>query len=151
MENASKALIMAAEILIGVILLTLMVFLFRAMANFSDTVNSNIATKNINEFNIGFEQYRVKPGLMVQDIISMGNLAKQYNEQMESIPIEVIAYGVEAKYRNVHKLTDELSYEFIRNYSNNLQTNDIIYFECQKMEYDEETGRINRIEVKKIE
>lgn len=155
MENTSKALIIAAEILIGVLLLTLMVFTFRALDNFSDAVDSNIETKNIGEFNARFEKYRGKNDLTAQDVITIGNLAKQYNieVQEEQLLVNVTVLGVESKYAKPHKLTDELAYEFIKKYSNEANTNQIIRFECKKenMEYNKTTGKINQIVLKKLE
>lgn len=145
MENASKALIIAAEVLIGVLLLTLMVFLFHSMGTFSDTVDKNIETKNINEFNVKFENYCKKNILTAQDVITIGNLAKRYNEQSENIQVTVLVAGVESKYNRIYNLTDELSYEFIKQYSN--ENNAI--FECQSIHYNETTGKIDKIQLKK--
>lgn len=150
MENASKALIYAGEILVGVLLLTLMVFLFQSLGTFSDTVDKNIETKNINEFNAPLEKYRGRTDITAHDIITMGNYARQYNEKMQSERLKVIVQGVESKFINAHKLDEEKKqqYEFIEKYSNNKQTEGIIYFECTQMTYDEETGRINEIRLK---
>ena len=154
-ENTSKALIIVAEILIGVVLLTLMVFTFRALGSFSDAVDYNIQTKNINEFNIRFEKYRGRNDLTAQDIITIGNLAKQYNMgfEEENLPITINVLGVESKYAKPHKITNELTYEFIKKYSNEIGTNEMIRFECKKedMDYDKITGKINKIVLKKLE
>lgn len=153
MENASKALIIAAEVLIGVLLLTLMVFLFNAVGNFSDTVDKNIETKNVNEFNAPLEKYRERTDITAHDIITMGNYAKQYNENMQSVRLKVIVEGVESKFVNAHQLDEDKNeqYEFIEKYSNNKQTNEIIYFKCTQMTYNEETGIINMIKLKILE
>ena len=134
MENASKALIIAAEILIGVLLLTLMVFMFHAMGTFSKTVD-----------------------ITVQDIVSMGNLAKQYNEKMGNEQLQIMVTGVSAKYRYVHKLNDEQTYDFIKDYSTvtrnegGQRIDEVLHFECTEMTYDNETGKINRIVLKNLE
>ena len=157
MENASKALVIAAEILIGILLLTLMVFMFRAMGTFSKTVDENIETKNVFEFNVNFEKYRGKIDITVQDIVSMGNLAKQYNEQIEQEQLQIIVTGVSAKYRYVHKLSDEQTYQFIQEYATIARTiggkrvEEVLHFECTEMTYNNETGKINRIVLKNLE
>lgn len=157
MENASKALIIAAEILIGVLLLTLMVFMFHAMGTFSKTVDDNIETKNVSEFNINFEKYRGKSDITVQDIVSMGNLAKQYNEKMGNEQLQIMVTGVSAKYRYVHKLNDEQTYDFIKDYSTvtrnegGQRIDEVLHFECTEITYDNETGKINRIVLKNLE
>lgn len=143
MENASKALIIAAEVLLGVLLLTLLVFAFRAMASFSDTVDKNIETKNLNEFNTKFEIYR-RNDLTAQDVITIGNLAKKYNRESESIQVTVNVSGTESKYGKVHQLSDDNTYEFIEKYSSNT-------FKCENMEYNQTTGRIQKITLKKVQ
>lgn len=146
MENASKALIIAAEILIGVLILTAFVFIFRAFGAFSDTVNENIEVKNVTEFNTKFEIYNGRKDLTAQDLITIGNLAKQYNQSdSAAMTITVTVSGIEARYMNLHTLSDELSYEFIHQYSVQRK----IYFECSKIEYNENTGKIDKVSLKK--
>ena len=156
MENASKALIISAEVLLGVILLTLMIFAFRAMGTFSDTVDKNIQMKMVSEFNAQFEPYKQdgkKDKITAQDIITMGNAAKQYNEQMGMIKIQVKITGVSASYQNAHKLDDETAYEFIKTYSTKTSEggaiSEIQYFTCTQMNYDKDTGKVNQIVLKK--
>ena len=153
MENASKALIIAAEVLLGVILLTLMVFMFRAMGAFSDAVDKNIETKNVNEFNAPLEKYRGRTDITAPDIITMGNYAKQYNEKMGTTKLTVNA-KIGSKTISVHQLDDsnEEQYEFINNYSTDTTNGEskIVYYKCTQMTYDEETGRINKITLEKV-
>jgi hypothetical protein len=148
MENASKALIMAAEILLGVLLLTLMVLAFRAFGAFSETVDTNIQKKLVSEFNVDFEKYRGETTITAQDVISIANLAKEYSKSGYDVIVSVLS--VESKYKNPYLLKDEDTYKFIQQYSYDSTTNDIIYFECQSIEYDEETGRVNKIVIKKL-
>ena len=157
MENATKALILAGEILIGVILLTLMVFMFRAMGDFSNAVDENIETKNRLEFNANFEKYWNKADITAQDIVSMGNLAKRYNEKMQNEELEILVVGVSSKYQKMHILKDEQTYDFIREYStvnktlNSQQISEIRHFQCIEMTYHKENGKVNRIVLKKLE
>ena len=147
MENVSKALIIVAEILIGVLLLTLMVFLFRSAGDFTGTVEDNIKVKNNNEFNTKFEQYRDRKDLTPQDVISIANLARSNNQlDNREVTITVTVTGVESQYTNAHTLTDEKAYEFIQKYA--IQNN--VYFECQNIHYHEEIGKIDKIILKKI-
>lgn len=146
MENASKALVIAAEVLIGVIVITLLAYTFQSYGGFSETVNKNIQTKNINEFNTKFENYHKRKDLTPQDVITIANLAKNYNNAQDRIVITVRLTGVEAKYTNIHLLTDEETYEFINRYS--MEQNS--YFECQQLNYNETTQRIDKIVLKKL-
>lgn len=156
MENASKALIYAGEILVGVLLLTLMVFLFQSLGTFSGTVDQNIETKNINEFNAPLEKYRGRKDITAHDIITMGNYARQYNEKIESKKLKIIIEDVDSQYIYAHDFKDqEKQSKFIEKYSTyeDEETREIkiIYFECKQMTYDEETGKINKIIVKKLQ
>ena len=93
MENASKALLIAAAVLIGVMLLSTMVYLFMNFGNFSSTTYSKIEQAQIDQFNIKFLQYTgstlqiddwgnektVDVLCTTHDIISLANLARQNN------------------------------------------------------------------------
>lgn len=147
MENASKALIIVAEILIGVLILTLMVLMFNMAGDFSKTVNDNIETKNISEFNAPFIIYQARKDLVAQDIITMGNLARNYNltDEGQSQPIRVIILnGVDSKYRNAHTLNDNETYEFIQTYSVQNQRT----FTCTNITFNPSNGKVNKIELK---
>lgn len=91
MENASKALLMAAEILVGVLLLTLMASIIYFFTNYQAEIESNESAKEIHEFNIQFEVYKEKQSLTAQDVLSIYNLAQNYNSKFENEePITVI-------------------------------------------------------------
>lgn len=146
MENASKALIISAEILLGVLLLTLMVYAFHAMGSFSDTVDKNIETKTIAEFNTKFERFQNK-NLTAQDVVTIINLAKQHNEKMETEAVTILLNGGKLP---LNKYTEEKSNEFIQNNSFN-SNNEIQYFTCTGMNYNKETGKIDQIVLKKLQ
>ena len=57
MENASRALIMAAGVLVGVLLLSLAVFLFTIFGNFGSEMTTQMNEKNLSEFNAQFTKY----------------------------------------------------------------------------------------------
>lgn len=78
MENASKALIIAAEILIGVILLMLFIGAYHAWRNVSDGITNNIELTKVQEFNSKFEVYKDKE-LTVYDIVTIVNMVNEFN------------------------------------------------------------------------
>ena len=57
MENASKALIMAAEILLGVMIVSVAVYFFRNTASFSESNYKKIDDAQIAQFNEQFLKY----------------------------------------------------------------------------------------------
>ena len=146
MENASKALLIAAEVLLGILIISLGVFLFQAFGEFSMEVDNNIANKNIREFNAQYEEFLSKTTITAQDVITLGNMAKNYNNTQESIAITVKVNNVESKYMNAHTLSDKTTYEFINKYS----VENKIYFKCEKVNYNTGTGKIDEIILKKI-
>lgn len=81
MENASKALLMAAGVLIGVLILTLAVYLFATFGATSAELHKQQATNRLNEFNSQFTSYEEKNenGLTIYDFITVANLATENN------------------------------------------------------------------------
>ncbi len=79
MENASKALIMAAGVLIGIILLSLMVYMFTNFAITSAEVHKENEQNQLNQFNSQFTSYEGKEGLTIYDVVTVANLATENN------------------------------------------------------------------------
>mgnify|MGYP001027646406 CR=1 FL=1 len=89
MENASKALLISAEVLIGIILASLMVFLYVTMSSWGRGIEENINIKEVYEFNAKFTVYDQREDLTAQDVVSIINLAKNYNEKYEGINFKI--------------------------------------------------------------
>lgn len=90
MENASKALLMAATILISVMLVSLATYLFATFGNYSKNINDNINQKTKQEFNAQFTKYETSETgepCTVYDIVTIINLAKNCNDQYEEYQI----------------------------------------------------------------
>jgi lipopolysaccharide export LptBFGC system permease protein LptF len=79
MENASKALIIAASVLIGVMILSLGVYLVVAFGHSAAEINEQNRENQIAQFNSQFTQYQDK-SVTIYDILTVANLAKQNNE-----------------------------------------------------------------------
>ena len=80
MENASKALIMAAGVLIGIMVLSLAVYLFVTFGSASVELHGQIEQDRINQFNAQFTTYQSRQDITIYDIITVANLAKDNNE-----------------------------------------------------------------------
>lgn len=76
MENAAKALTMAAGVLIGVIIITIAVYLFTTLGNTSSEVYSKVEQEKIDKFNNQFLKYDGLANCTAHDIVSIANLAK---------------------------------------------------------------------------
>lgn len=79
MENASKALLMAAGVLIGILILSLIVYLFANFGMASAEVHKQKDTNDINRFNTQFTSYEGKE-CNIQDVVSAANLAIDNNK-----------------------------------------------------------------------
>lgn len=90
MENASKALIMAASVLLGVMILSVGVALFNSFGGFSRNITNEIEKSKIAEFNSQFLKYYGKSydadtgkneyiKLTTHDIVTLANLAQKNN------------------------------------------------------------------------
>ena len=70
MENASKALLMAASVLIGIILISLMVIMFMNSGNVSGSYDKTISQEEISVFNSNFTKY-VGRNLTIHEVKSI--------------------------------------------------------------------------------
>lgn len=80
MENASKALLMAAEVLIGILILTLAIYLINVFGDSAKQQEDAIYAKNLTEFNARFLKFETPK------VTTMKNLIK--NEENETTPIQ---------------------------------------------------------------
>lgn len=80
MENASKALIMAATLLIGIMLIGVMVYLFRTGARVGEDYENKKTVEQIDAFNAKFEVYQ-RENNTISDVISAANLAYTINSK----------------------------------------------------------------------
>ena len=79
MENASNALIMAAGVLIGILILSLAVFLFSDFGATTREINSKMEEKQLSEYNAQYTVYVGREDVTIYDIITIVNLAKENN------------------------------------------------------------------------
>ena len=89
MENAVKAMYIAAGVLIGILILTLGVTLFASLQSYVESSQDQIRFNDINSFNAKFTGYinsddgqRTTFDLVIQDVVSAANLAYENNVQL---------------------------------------------------------------------
>ena len=80
MENASRALMMAAGVLIGLMILSLAVYLITSFGAASAEAHRTNEQNRINEFNTQFTQYEGRQDITIHDIVTVVNLARSNNE-----------------------------------------------------------------------
>ena len=82
MENASKALLISAGVLIAILLLTLFSYLMRQMGDSTSGIYSTLSQHEITEFNQKFLNYEGRDNLSIQYVVTIINLAKDNNEKL---------------------------------------------------------------------
>lgn len=83
MENASKALIMAGEILIAMVIVGLAVVIISKTGSFSANINDRIAADKVAEFNQHFTKYEGRIDITAEEIATIINFAKNSNDKNE--------------------------------------------------------------------
>lgn len=79
MENASKALLMAAGVLIGILILTLAVYLFVTFGMASAELHEENDANRLNQFNTQFTSYEGKQDITIYNVITVANIATENN------------------------------------------------------------------------
>jgi hypothetical protein len=161
MENAARALTMAAGVLIGIMIISIAVYLFTSLGNTSSEIYSKVEQTKIDKFNSQFLKYYRLDTCTAHDIVSIANLAKNSNEYYEleegsgyNYYVNVIvkdyidSKGSKNEEDNFEKLDDAKYTEFIENNSTNEEKSEIKYFTCIKILQSNITGRVYQITFK---
>ena len=82
MENASKALLIVAGVLIGIMILSIAVYLAVTFGQTASEVNEEIRDNQVAQFNSQFTKYDGKQ-VTIHDIITMANIARTNNDEYE--------------------------------------------------------------------
>lgn len=81
MENASKALLMAAGILIGILVLSLGIYMFVYFSGETKRVYNQVQADQINQFNSEYSSLEGKSDVTIYDVISIARRAREFNKQ----------------------------------------------------------------------
>ena len=80
MENATKALYIAAGVLMGIMILSLGVILFSSLQSYIDEYKEEIEFNELNTFNNKYQKYvATEQNLTIQDIITVAGIAYEDN------------------------------------------------------------------------
>ena len=88
MENATKALLIAAGVLIAVMIMSAGIYLFINYSSVAYQYEKDKYAQNQIQYNNKFEKF-VDKKLTPQDVITIVNLAKEYNENKSAYPMSV--------------------------------------------------------------
>lgn len=169
MENASKALIMAAEVLVGVMIISIGVYIFNVMGNYSAETAEKIEETRIASFNEQFLKYYGTTSTdgntptpikcTIHDIIGLANLANKTNQQNDlAMPQEksdnTMYIQIELKagsktYKNLEAESESKLIEIVKNNSiiNKVEGTEtkaeIKYFKCTEVGFGKNTKLVN--------
>ena len=94
MENASKALIMAGGVLIGILILALAVYLFATFGAESREIHAQMEERQLTQYNAQYTIYANRSDITIYDIVSVANLAKENNDYYQNYGNFTTAYKV---------------------------------------------------------
>ena len=149
MENASKALLMAASVLIGVVILSLTAYLFMYFGGSVNEMNQQIEEGQLQQFNNQFTSYEDKKNLTIYDVITVANLAKENNAYYElkeasenNFYIKVKLNSVELEKKKEEEISNLVKSESLSN------DNKLSQYSC-KVKLNPITGRVSEISFQK--
>ncbi len=143
MENASNALIMAAGILIGIMILSLAVYLFTSFGTTSAEINQRNERQQIVEFNTQYTVYAERSDLTIYDVVTVANMANQNNSQYEYVNTYNTEYEISI-YLDGIRIDNKAQTEFDTLIQNNNQTSKK-YRSGSPEYYSETSGRIKSL------
>lgn len=154
MENASKALLMAAGVLMGILVLSLAVFLFANFGSTSSQIRSDITSNQLTQFNTQFTIYDGRDDITIYDIISVANLAKENNNNYSSnsdYQVQVAIIGISNNFQNSSEEDIKKSMNDYSDVTSDENGRTVIKskFKCDNITYHE-NGRVATIKFKKI-
>ena len=154
MENTTKALMMAAGVLIGIIILSLTVYLVNSIQGFSTNYNSSLELQQLEQFNTNFTVFEGRNNISFHEIMTLVNLAKEFNKTNNLDKNDSQYIHVYAKYKSSSPVdlttednldqyldgtyiedkysTDEGHFGYENKYNSQKEKTQIIYYNCYK-------------------
>ena len=147
MENVSRALIIAAGVLIAIIVLSLFIAMYSRMSSISKTQEEVLKQTQLQEFNAQYEAYN-KQVMYGVDVISLSNKIDQNNldNPRERIELYINNEKITKTSNTGNSIQVDFSEGFTAMYNSNVEPNfDKIVFRCTNIKYDNNTGKVNKI------
>ena len=148
MENASNALLIAGGVLIGILILSLAVYLFTSFGTTSAEINQRKARQQIVEFNTQYTVYANREDLTIYDIITVANMANQNNSQYSYVNNFTTDYEISI-YLDSQRIDNKSQDEFDTLMQESLGNNQK-YKSGTPEYYSETSGRIKSLRFNKI-
>lgn len=159
MENASKALLMAAGVLIGIMVLSLAAYLFVTFSQYYSDINRQKADQELANFNTQFTTYLHRDNLTIYDILTIVSQAKENNQKYEdengivhngeedNIITISLKRGSNTDY-NIQEKGQDYFNQIIKQDQGTIkeEDTDLPKYKCTNITYNDE-GRVKKIEI----
>ncbi|MBQ2917476.1 MAG: hypothetical protein IJE59_04885 [Clostridia bacterium] len=143
MENASKALLISGSILIAMLIISIGVYLFSNYSDLGNSHNQRMQATEIQKFNSNFTKFEGREDITVQEIVSVVNFVKEYEEETE------IKVTVNTPLGNdLSEKSNEYLVELIQNNSINKSNGAINYYKCERITMNGPYGTVDSIQFK---
>ena len=143
MENASKALIMAGGILIGLLILALLFTLMISSKDFFSTYDNQKKQEFIQQFNANFIKY-LGQDLTIHDAITICNFTNLSSNGIAGVTIEGTMYDKTHIMTDITDANNKLAN--LREESNEYYKVEIVY-SLTIVAYDKNNGYISKIKI----
>ena len=157
MENAVKALIISAGVLIGLMIVSLGIALFSSLSSYTENSQKIIEENALQRFNEQFTRFINCENetsipeftLTIQDIVTVANIAYENNKKYGLEEADDNNYYVEV---NIVTVFENLEKEIDVNASELLKNNLGINYKCtyENVEINPNTGRVCKVNFKQI-
>lgn len=157
MENASKALLIAGEVLIGIIVLSIFAYTFQKVYTLVESYQERSEHQKIIEFNTQFTKYATGAGkyIYAEDIVTITEQVLNYNEitviDNEKIELNILdergAIIYSTQKQNIYKFDRTTFLDDYKLRGDPSHANQKEYkFSCQ-VEIASTTGRVNKVTI----
>lgn len=145
MENETKALLIAAGVMIGVILISLFTYFYSNAISMQSTYETTLETNRINKINTAFTKYNGRKDLTAQDIVTIYNLAQEY-KQTDGINIRIKKDNSEIQIAESSSIED-----FINQNSTGTRDDNSKYIKHYQATVKLENGLVNEVDFIEVE
>lgn len=152
MENASKALIMAGGVLIGVLIMTIFVYIFTSIGSSSKEIQSRIDERVIADFNNNFFKYQGSKDCTIHDIVSIANFANKNNVDFARTDNNYVKVYLGSNELTASSSPNTYYIQLLEeDRKNTLETGKVQYYTCTGIQYTNygDYRKVNRIDFRK--
>lgn len=151
MENATKALLIAAGILFAILTIGVLMYTWNELGSYTSQVEEEKKIEQLTAFNKQYEVYQ-RQLLRGNDVASLINKVrdnnKKYSQEKEyQITWQfILKRGIlDVLGAGTYDETKSSVYNSITNNQDDFRDFKNLYFRCKSIEYNSKTGRVNKI------